>query len=363
MFRTYLLPVFLGAALSACAAAHQNQIAQLRITDPMIASRAPELRGAMTLGDVVHGAPAVTDDAYKKELAYALESSGLLIADAAQARYRVEATVTLTIEPSIGDRPVTLQVAYHVVPLASGAPELAPTIEVQRIAPGLSFGGTMGVGLLLGPSAVENIKRQRLNWAINAAVRQNVTEFLHTLEGWAAPGSIKAHGTLAAANGAAAGPSDDAAFRCPPPGTEIDFISGARAIFEATDRAGCHLRGGATIDTATLFGVYPAEQRDVVLRLWPLNVGKEISFRWTQDYFEWQETYRVVRRENLTVNAGTFDTFVVEWTAKTARPGRDQEVTLWYAPELGSFIKITDADPQAFYPRFVTDEAMDVIYR
>jgi Protein of unknown function (DUF3108) len=362
MFRTHLLLVFLGAALSACAA-HHDPVARLRITDPMIASRAPELRGAMTLGDVAGGAPDVTADGYKKELAYALESSGLLAADAAQARYRVDAAVTLTIEPSIGDRRVTVQVAYHVVPLASGAAGLDPTIEAQRVAPGLSFGAAIGVGVLLGSSAIEQIRRQRLIWAEDVAVRQNVTEFLHMLEGWAAPGSIKANGTIAAASGAVAGSSDDAEFHCPPPGTEIDFISGARAIFEAADRAGCRVRGGATIDAATLFGVYPAEQRDAVQRLWPLKVGKEISFRWTQDYFEWRETYRVVRRENLTVNAGTFDTFVVEWTAKTASPGRDQEVTLWYAPELGSFIKITDADPQAFYPRFVTDEAMDVIYR
>jgi Protein of unknown function (DUF3108) len=168
---------------------------------------------------------------------------------------------------------------------------------------------------------------------------------------------------VAAANSAVAGSIDDAEFHCPPPGTEIDFVSGVRAMFEATDSAGCHLRGGATSDAATLFGVYPTEQRGAVQRLWPLKVGNEVSFRWTQDYFEWQETYRVVRRENLTVNASTFDTFVVEWTARASRPGNDQQVTLWYAPELGSFIKITDADPRAFYPRFVNDEAMYVIYR
>jgi hypothetical protein len=313
---------------------------------------------------VTSGEPAVTAEGYKRELAYALESSGLLAADAARARYRVEATVTLTIEPdTVGDRRVTVQVAYHVAPLASGAAGLDPTIEAQHIAPCLGLGGTIGLGLLVGASGTQQIARQRLIWAEDVAVRQNVTEFLHTLEGWAAPGSIKANAAIAAANGAVAGPSDDAEFHCPPPGTEIDFISGARAIFEAADDAGCHVRGGATTDAATLFGTYPAEQRDAVQRLWPLKVGKEVSFRWTQDYFEWRETYRVARRENLTVNASIFDTFVVEWTARTAHPGRDQEVTLWYAPELGSFVKITNADPLAFYPRFVTDEAMDVIYR
>jgi hypothetical protein len=49
MFRTHLLLGFLAASLSACAAAHRDPVARLRITDPMIASGAPALRGALTL--------------------------------------------------------------------------------------------------------------------------------------------------------------------------------------------------------------------------------------------------------------------------------------------------------------------------
>jgi hypothetical protein len=79
--------------------------------------------------------------------------------------------------------------------------------------------------------------------------------------------------------------------------------------------------------------------------LWPLELGAQ---RWFQSYAvgstgfpgSWYETYTVVRRETVTVPAGTFDTYVIEWE----EAGRESNTyratnTYWYAPSVGYFVR------------------------
>lgn len=55
-------------------------------------------------------------------------------------------------------------------------------------------------------------------------------------------------------------------------------------------------------------------------------------------------TYRVVRIENVTVSAGTFDAFVVEgkgwWTNTTEHNSGQIELTIWYAPLVKEIIRM-----------------------
>jgi hypothetical protein len=84
--------------------------------------------------------------------------------------------------------------------------------------------------------------------------------------------------------------------------------------------------------------------------LWPLAVGKETWF--VVDGVSaggypasWYETYRVVRRERVSVPAGTFDAYVISWKEQ-GRLGNDYAAghTFWYAPEVGYFVRFQAAD-------------------
>jgi hypothetical protein len=88
-----------------------------------------------------------------------------------------------------------------------------------------------------------------------------------------------------------------------------------------------------------------------VERIWPLRIGKEISFTFqgrsdnqsggvSADVpFWYAEKIVVARTERLTVPAGTFDTWVIEDHQDVGR-GRVIAIrTYWYAPAVGFVIK------------------------
>jgi hypothetical protein len=87
-------------------------------------------------------------------------------------------------------------------------------------------------------------------------------------------------------------------------------------------------------------------------RLWPLKVGNKVEFnildttpvqptdRYAQKHYH--ESFEVVRQQRVTVPAGTFDTFVVQWAEKEIGQHHDTSVaegSLWYAPQVGYFVK------------------------
>jgi hypothetical protein len=144
--------------------------------------------------------------------------------------------------------------------------------------------------------------------------------------------------------------SSSVEFRCPSSGTTIK-ASGGR-LFRFTDENG--LRCGYTDETGDRHERY-ALVADAISRinkkdldgLWPLKVGKTVEFsvfdatpRATADrpvVRNYQETFTVARQQRITVAAGTFDTFVVEWREKGSTPTNRTEAlaTLWYAPQVG----------------------------
>jgi hypothetical protein len=84
--------------------------------------------------------------------------------------------------------------------------------------------------------------------------------------------------------------------------------------------------------------------------LWPLKVGNTVSFQVgdsntvqvSDRYFvrDLQETFSVGRQERITVPAGTFDTFVIDWTEQETGPNPTvAQTTLWYAPGVGYVVK------------------------
>lgn len=77
----------------------------------------------------------------------------------------------------------------------------------------------------------------------------------------------------------------------------------------------------------------------VLGQLFPLQVGKAVSFtrRWAGQ--AWHDRIEVLDREAVTVPAGTFDTFVLLRVSEQADSDWRAEQRTWYAPELGWVVK------------------------
>ena len=73
--------------------------------------------------------------------------------------------------------------------------------------------------------------------------------------------------------------------------------------------------------------------------LFPLQVGKAVSFtrRWAGA--AWRDRIEVLSREQVSVPAGTFDAFVLLRVSEQADSDWRAEQRTWYAPELGWVVK------------------------
>src|SRR3546814_14024088 len=74
-------------------------------------------------------------------------------------------------------------------------------------------------------------------------------------------------------------------------------------------------------------------------RLFPLQIGKAVSFtrRWAGE--AWRDRIEVLDRERITVPAGTFDTFVLLRVSEQVNGDWRDEQRTWYAPQLGWVVK------------------------
>lgn len=164
---------------------------------------------------------------------------------------------------------------------------------------------------------------------------------------------------------------DEAPFRCPDAGTEIDFRSGLTRIFSPPDHArapDCAYSVANGVAHATAFGPYASRVAQQALRrLWPLRIGKRVSFATEVSFGRvYNERYRVVRHERVTVPAGTFDAFVIDWDATSADQyanGYHETASFWYAPALGYVVKVEHHLLGGIYARLADDEAVRVIKR
>jgi hypothetical protein len=89
-----------------------------------------------------------------------------------------------------------------------------------------------------------------------------------------------------------------------------------------------------------------------VEQIWPLQIGKEINFT-TQGSTDnvaagipgekpwYTYTIRVLRKERVTVQAGAFDSWVIEVREESGHGRFIGVSTYWYAPDLGYAVKFT----------------------
>lgn len=154
-------------------------------------------------------------------------------------------------------------------------------------------------------------------------------------------------------------------FDCPKPGTVIGFSDGQRLTFGS--RAGflCHATdgGGKTVDEfaglvslATLPSLASADLE----RLWPLKERGELAFSThSPELFSgalsvaWASNcYRVIGAEHLHLQAGDFDTVIVErhLQGRSAYEFLDVTQKIWYAPKIAHLVKIVTERSSSMYP-------------
>jgi hypothetical protein len=77
----------------------------------------------------------------------------------------------------------------------------------------------------------------------------------------------------------------------------------------------------------------------VLGQLFPLQVGKAVSFtrRWAGE--AWRDRIEVMGAEQVTVPAGTFDAFVLLRVSEQVNSDWRAEQRIWYAPGLGWVVK------------------------
>jgi hypothetical protein len=144
--------------------------------------------------------------------------------------------------------------------------------------------------------------------------------------------------------------SATAEFHCPAAGTLIR--TSTNASFKFTEESGfacgyLDQQGAQRQRYAVFADGYGRLARKEIAALWPLKVGSSVEFVITDDTApqmrkrDYAESFSVVRTETVTVPAGTFDTFVVEWHEKSTNPTLRSEaiVTSWYAPRIGYVVK------------------------
>lgn len=68
--------------------------------------------------------------------------------------------------------------------------------------------------------------------------------------------------------------------------------------------------------------------------LFPLEVGKKVSFHRQPEAGRTFDTVEVLRTETLTLPLGTVDTYVIETTSKLVSGGWVGTATVWYAPSV-----------------------------
>ena len=152
-------------------------------------------------------------------------------------------------------------------------------------------------------------------------------------------------------------------FRCPAPGTVIEFTSVGRITFGGQDGFWC-FGTDASGKSSRLFAMlvgpgsgsrYAPYIENHVERIWPLEIGKQIGFSYQGSqknivgadptYIPWIDVkIAVTRHEPVTVQAGTFDAWLIEVREAISGgglgPGALFIWSVWYAPDPGYVVKL-----------------------
>jgi len=155
-------------------------------------------------------------------------------------------------------------------------------------------------------------------------------------------------------------------FRCPAPGMRISLSNGDVLTFENSNgfRCGYTDQTGAAHERYAVFvDAWGPLARAELTQLFPLLSGKNISFQFINEgtspsdkYLRrtYIEAFSVVGQDSVTIQAGKFDTFVVEWRERIiGYDPSDAIIRFWYAPSVGYIVKSdakilsqTGTDPQ-----------------
>ncbi|HKW55286.1 MAG TPA: hypothetical protein VJO12_16465 [Stellaceae bacterium] len=157
---------------------------------------------------------------------------------------------------------------------------------------------------------------------------------------------------------------DSVPFACPQPGTTIEFRSGAKIVFDAAEGVYCPYESSGRRQLGTAFGIYDRESAQALAKLWPLKLGSQVTFLRRSGQASYRERYRVTRRVSVTVRAGTFDAFLVDWSviAVNGAPSAaySENGSFWYAPELGWIVKTQHDSGGGGFARLADDEAVRI---
>jgi hypothetical protein len=138
---------------------------------------------------------------------------------------------------------------------------------------------------------------------------------------------------------------DEAPLTVPRPGTRIyNSIGGYReyvmldgpfVVYKSANRRVLSSIGG-------IVGLSENESVPVdrIAALWPLEVGKSVAYINQGNTTSWDVQLEVLRRERVTVQAGSFDTFVVQEHQKGRGSNYHESFrTYWYSPAAGGLVK------------------------
>jgi hypothetical protein len=173
-----LVAVVLG--LGACAAGARPE--QMAVASVERFDAASPLSEALTVEQIQGGSETnpmwmsnISNEQFRAGLEQSLRNAGLLAGSPASAQYRVVANMQDLNRPMAGfDMRVTVSVRYSVVPVAGGAPIFDEVVSAT------------GVGRM--SDAFVGVERLRI--ANEAAVRENITEFIRRLRAQAPAASI-----------------------------------------------------------------------------------------------------------------------------------------------------------------------------
>ncbi|HTY66960.1 MAG TPA: YajG family lipoprotein [Alphaproteobacteria bacterium] len=155
-------------------------------------------------------------------------------------------------------------------------------------------------------------------------------------------------------------------FEAPSVGTRIYTDRGGQ--YEITSVEGTVVKTmNAASHSATWVGGFfsPGSESEMfnwrdVEGIWPLEVGKTVPFELSGSLGAWHVTMKVLRQEEITTEAGRFQTVVVETRERSVTGASEIVHTQWYAPEVGFIVKYSRetvrgaSRPEAWTVRRVT---------
>lgn len=139
-------------------------------------------------------------------------------------------------------------------------------------------------------------------------------------------------------------PARATAFAPAPLGTRIFLTNGGGAEIDAVDGFDVYTINAAYRSERWVGMCFVAAPGGVidgraVGGIWPLNVGNSVRTTYEFRDLRWNVEFRVVRRERLTVAAGTFDTWLIESEQKGVGDNHHSLTRCWYAPDVGFLVR------------------------